>query len=145
MEPLRLGILGAARITDLAIIKPVEDHRHPTGRRGCPGPRSAPPRLPKLHGIGRVHESYLDVINDPEVEAVYNPLANSLHARWNKAAIAAGKHVFTEKPSASNATEAEEVAAQVERHRSTVLRGLPLPLAPADREAARHSRQRRAR
>ena len=67
----------------------------------------------EAHGIGRVHESYLDVINDPEVEAVYNPLANSLHAPWNKAAIAAGKHVFTEKPSASNATEAEEVAALV--------------------------------
>jgi predicted dehydrogenase len=45
------------------------------------------------------------------VEAVYNPLANSLHAPWNKAALAAGKHVFTEKPSASNAIEADEVAA----------------------------------
>ena len=113
-----------------------------------PWPPGTPPRAtrsPKPHGIERVHESYLDVINDPEVEAVYNPLANSLHAPWNKAAIAAGKHVFTEKPSASNATEAEEVAAQVARHRSAVLRGLPLPLAPADRAAARHSRQRRAR
>ena len=60
-----------------------------------------------------MHQSYLDVINDPDVEAVYNPLANSLHATWNKAALAAGKHVFTEKPSANNATEAEEVAAQV--------------------------------
>ena len=44
---------------------------------------------------------------------MYNPLANSLHAQWNEAALAAGKHVFTEKPSASNAAEADEVAAQV--------------------------------
>ena len=67
----------------------------------------------EAHGIEKVHQSYLDVINDPDVEAVYNPLANSLHAPWNTAALAAGKHVFTEKPSASNAAEAEEVAAQV--------------------------------
>ncbi len=39
---------------------------------------------------------------------VYNPLANSLHGPWNMAALAAGKHVFTEKPSASNAAEAED-------------------------------------
>ena len=112
MEPLRLGILGAARITDLAIIKPAKV----TGTRLVAVAARDPARataFAEAHGIGRVHESYLDVINDPDVEAVYNPLANSLHAPWNMAALAAGKHVFTEKPSACNATEAEEVAAQV--------------------------------
>ena len=48
------------------------------------------------------------MVADPEVEVVYNPLANGLHGPWNLAAIAAGKHVLTEKPSASNATEARE-------------------------------------
>jgi predicted dehydrogenase len=43
------------------------------------------------------------------VEAVYNPLANGLHAPWNLAAIAAGKHVLSEKPFASNEAEAIEV------------------------------------
>ena len=110
MEPLRLGILGAARITNLAIIKPAAI----TGTRLVAVAARDPARtsaFAEAHGIERVHESYLDVINDPEVEAVYNPLANSLHAPWNKAALAAGKHVFTEKPSASNAAEAEDVAA----------------------------------
>jgi len=112
MEPLRLGILGAARITNLAIVKPAKI----TGTRLVAVAARDPERareFAKLHGIERVHGSYLDVINDPEVEAVYNPLANSLHAQWNEAAIAAGKHVFTEKPSASNAAEAEVVAAQL--------------------------------
>jgi predicted dehydrogenase len=49
------------------------------------------------------------VVADPGVEVVYNPLANGLHGPWNLAAIAAGRHVLTEKPSASNATEAREV------------------------------------
>ena len=112
MEPLRVGILGAARITELALIKPAKI----TGTRLVAVAARDTTRataFAELHGIDRVHASYLDVINDPEVEAIYNPLANSLHAPWNKAALAAGKHVFTEKPSASNATEAQEVAAQV--------------------------------
>jgi len=110
VEPLRLGILGAARITELAVIKPARI----TGTRLVAVAARDPSRAAAFAdtpGIERVHQSYLDVINDPDVEAVYNPLANSLHARWNKAALEAGKHVFTEKPSASNAVEAEGVAA----------------------------------
>ena len=114
VEPLRLGLLGAARITNLAVIKPAQI----TGTRLVAVAARDPARAAAFagtHGIERVHESYLDVINDPDVEAVYNPLANSLHAPWNKAALAAGKHVFTEKPSASNAAEAEDVAALASR------------------------------
>ena len=109
MEPLRLGILGAARITDLAIVKP----SRVTGTRLVAVAAREPARaaaFAEQHGVERAHDSYLDVINDPDVEAVYNPLANSLHGPWNELALAAGKHVFTEKPSASNAAEAAEVA-----------------------------------
>lgn len=60
------------------------------------------------------------MIADPEVEAVYNPLANSLHAPWNRAAILAGKHVLTEKPFASNAVEAAGVR-DLAKDRSLVL------------------------
>ncbi len=112
MDPLRVGILGAARITELALITPARI----TGTRLVAVAARNPHRareFAQLHGIERVHQGYLDVINDPEVEAVYNPLPNSLHAPWNAIALAAGKHVFTEKPSASNAVEAEAIAAQV--------------------------------
>jgi predicted dehydrogenase len=53
-----------------------------------------------------VHQTYAEVIDDPEVEVVYNALVNSLHAKWNSYALNAGKHVLSEKPFASNATEA---------------------------------------
>ena len=61
------------------------------------------------HGIERVLDSYADLVTDPSVDVVYNPLANGLHGPWNLAALAAGKHVLTEKPSASNAEEAAAV------------------------------------
>jgi predicted dehydrogenase len=53
-----------------------------------------------------VHQTYAEVIDDPEVEVVYNALVNSLHAKWNLYASNAGKHVLSEKPFARNATEA---------------------------------------
>jgi predicted dehydrogenase len=50
------------------------------------------------------------VEHDPEVDVVYNPLANALHAPWNLAAIAAGKPVLSEKPFARDESEARKVA-----------------------------------
>ena len=54
--------------------------------------------------------SYSGCGDDPEVDVVYNPLANSLHAPWNLAAVAAGKPVLTEKPFARDQAEARQVA-----------------------------------
>ena len=108
MEPLRIGIIGAARIAELAMIKPA----HLTGTRliaVAARDRGRAEAFADRHGVERVHDSYEQVIADPDVEAVYNPLANSLHATWNIKALQAGKHVFTEKPSASNSDEAAHV------------------------------------
>ena len=98
-------MLGAARISKLSIVDPAAA----TGTRlvaVAARNRGRAEEFARTHGVERVHQSYADVIGDPEVEAVYNPLANSLHAPWNRAAILAGKHVLTEKPFASNAAEA---------------------------------------
>jgi predicted dehydrogenase len=108
VEPLRLGVLGAARISENAIVTPARL----TGARlvaVAARDRRRAEAFATAHGVERVLDSYAEVIADPEVEAVYNPLANGLHAPWNLAAIAAGKHVLSEKPFASNAAEAVEV------------------------------------
>jgi predicted dehydrogenase len=108
MEPLRIGILGAARIAGKAIVEPARL----TGARLVAVAARDSERAQAFaaeHGVERVHAGYDDVINDPDVEVIYNPLANGLHGPWNLKAIAAGKHVLTEKPSASNAAEAAQV------------------------------------
>jgi predicted dehydrogenase len=63
------------------------------------------------HGIPRVHETYAALVEDPELDAVYIPLPNSLHAEWSIRALRAGKHVLCEKPLASNAEAAQRMAA----------------------------------
>lgn len=108
MEPLRIGILGAARIADRAIVAParVTGHRLVAVAARDTGRAEA---FAAEHQVERVHASYQDLLDDPEIEAIYNPLANGLHGPWNLRALAAGKHVLTEKPSASNAAEATQV------------------------------------
>jgi len=75
------------------------------------------------HGVERVAGSYPEVLADPEVEVVYNPLPNALHGPWNFAAIEAGKHVLSEKPFASTAEEAEDVRAAASKAGVTVVEG----------------------
>ncbi|MFD8820741.1 Gfo/Idh/MocA family protein, partial [Streptomyces sp. NPDC059627] len=85
------------------------------------------------HGVERVADSYADLIADPEVEVVYNPLANSLHGPWNLAALQAGKHVLSEKPSTSNAEEAIEVRDAVAKAGTVFMEGFHYLFHPVTR------------
>jgi predicted dehydrogenase len=132
VEPLRIGILGAARISELAIVGPARA----TGDRlvaVAARDRARAEAFASQHGVERVLGSYVDVVNDPEVEVVYNPLANGLHGPWNLAAIAAGTHVLTEKPFASNAEEAREVRDAAVKAGVTVLEGFHYVYHPVTR------------
>ena len=115
-RPLRFGILGAARIAPNALLRPAR--RQPdlavVTAIAARDPRRAH-RMADRYGIPRTHDSYRALIDDPDVDVVYNPLPNSLHAPWTIAALEAGKHVLCEKPLASNAHEAEQIAATARR------------------------------
>jgi predicted dehydrogenase len=111
VDRLRVGTLGAARITPAALIKPARQVPEMTVTAVAARDPARAREFAAKHGIAVVHDSYEALIADPEIDAVYNPLPNSLHAPWTLRAIAAGKHVLCEKPFTSNEAEAQEVAA----------------------------------
>jgi predicted dehydrogenase len=109
-KPIRFGILGAARIAPDALIKAA--HKVPEAEVVAVAARD-PKRAQEFaatNKIPRVLATYEDLVNDPELDAIYNPLPNSLHCEWTIAALRAGKHVLCEKPLASNAAEAERMS-----------------------------------
>ena len=77
--------------------------------------RSRAEAFAREHGIERAHGSYEALLEDPDVDAIYNPLPNSLHVPWSVRALEAGKHVLCEKPLTRRAAEAEEAFAAAER------------------------------
>ena len=108
--PLRVGVLGAARIAPSALIKPAKDNAEVVVAAVAARDGSRARAFAAKHGIARVHESYEALIADPDLDAVYNPLPNGLHGKWTRAALVAGKHVLCEKPFTANAAEAREIA-----------------------------------
>jgi predicted dehydrogenase len=111
MEKLRFGTLGAARITNQALVKPARANPEVEVVAIAARDRRRAEQYAAKRGIPRVLDDYAAVVEDPEIDAVYIPLPNSLHAEWTERALAAGKHVLCEKPFASNAAEGERVAA----------------------------------
>ena len=110
-RPLRFGTLGAAQITPNALIKPAENIPDAEIMAVAAREPKRAKEFARKHRIPRVHRTYEEVINDPDVDVIYNPLPNSHHCEWTIMALRAGKHVLCEKPIASNAAEAEQMAA----------------------------------
>jgi predicted dehydrogenase len=139
-RPLRIGILGAAAIAPAALLQPARAVGGVTVAAVAARDPARARVFAARHGIPRVHEGYAELLEDPEIDAVYVPLPNALHAEWSIRALRAGKPVLCEKPLASNAAEAERMAGAAEET------GLPLveafhwsfhPLAARSREILR--------
>jgi len=109
--PLRIGVLGAARITPMALLRPARDVPEVTIAAVAARDPARARAFAAKRGIARVHDSYEALLADPELDAIYNPLPNSHHAEWSIRALEAGKHVLCEKPLAANAAEARRMAA----------------------------------
>ena len=113
--PLRFGILGAARIAPMALVRPAREGTGVEVVAVAARDERRARAFARRHRIPRTHGSYAALLADPEVDAVYVPLPNSLHAEWTIRALEAGKHVLCEKPLASNAAEAALVIEAAQR------------------------------
>ena len=110
MPPIRIGTLGTSRIATRALLEPAADVPGVTVTAVAARDLDRAQAFALRHGIPAAYGSYEELLADPDIDAVYNPLPNSLHGPWTLKAIAAGKHVLCEKPFASNAGQAALVA-----------------------------------
>jgi len=122
VSSLRIGVLGASRIAEVAIVSPAAALGHRLVAVAARD-RGRAETFAGNYGVERVVDSYAELVADPEVDVVYNPLANAFHAPWNLAAIQAGKAVLTEKPFARNATEAEQVGEAARTNGTVIMEG----------------------
>ncbi|GER86181.1 hypothetical protein KDW_03430 [Dictyobacter vulcani] len=109
IEPVRFGIISSANIGVRAVAPAIRASSN--GKLLAVGSRN-PQHAAELYSFApnvRIYESYEAIIADPEIEAVYIPLPNSLHAEWSIKAMQAGKHVLCEKPLAVTREEGEEM------------------------------------
>ncbi len=108
-DSINWGILGNANIARACIIPAIQSsHNGIVKALGTRKPSQAE-HIAKKHTIQHIYPSYLDVIEDPDIDVIYNPLPNHLHHEWTIRALNHGKHVLCEKPIACNADEAAEM------------------------------------
>lgn len=113
---IRWGVLGAARIATVKVIPAMQQctlaRVAAIASRDLNKARQAAISL----DIPRAYGSYEELLEDPDIDAVYNPLPNHLHLPWTLKAAAAGKHVLCEKPIGMNAAECQQLIAARDRH-----------------------------
>jgi predicted dehydrogenase len=111
MDPVRWGILSVSGHYALRVHGPLsgldEARIVAIASRGKDRAAEAAAQF----GIPKSYGSYAELLADPEIEAIYIPLPNNLHAEWATAALKAGKHVLCEKPFAMDASQAKAMTA----------------------------------
>jgi predicted dehydrogenase len=106
LRKVKWGVIGVAKIATEKVIPAMQRGKvSEIAAIASRDPSKARTAAEKL-GIPRSYGSYEELLADPEIEAIYNPLPNEGHVRWTLKALEAGKHVLCEKPIALNVEEA---------------------------------------
>ncbi|MBZ9811297.1 Gfo/Idh/MocA family protein [Mesorhizobium sp. ESP-6-2] len=120
---LRIGLLGAARVTPMAMVEPVA-RRNDVCLVAVASARPDSARaFAAAHNIPRFYDRYEDLIADADVDLIYNALAPQNHAQFSIVALEAGKHVLCEKPFAMSAAEARLMVAASQAHGRRLIEG----------------------
>lgn len=116
MSKIRWGILSTAKIGTVQVIPAMQQGTYceitAIGSRDLQRAEAAAQKL----GIPKAYGSYEELLADPEIDAIYNPLPNEQHVSWSIRALEAGKHVLCEKPIALTATEAQTLLDAAQQH-----------------------------
>ena len=115
MEKIRWGVISTARIGIKQVIPAFQKSEtcEVTAIASRSGTRAG--EVAKQLGIQKAYGTYEALLEDPDVDAIYNPLPNNLHRKWTIKAMEAGKHVLCEKPVGLTVKEVEEMISARDR------------------------------
>ena len=113
-KQLNWGILGAAKIAR-SLAPAIRESRFARAYAVASRTLAKAETFANEHGFEKGYGSYEALLEDPEVQVIYNPLPNSLHCEWTIKALNAGKHVLCEKPLADNAAQCEQMIAAAKK------------------------------
>ena len=128
-EPLRMGVLGAANIAR-QFISGVQPSTLVSVTAVASRSAEKAEMFARENRVPRFHGSYEALLADPQIDAIYIPLPNSLHAQWSIRACEAGKHVLCEKPLCTSGDEARAMFAAARRNRVHLVEGYPYRAQP---------------
>src|SRR5512136_1386731 len=112
---LQWGLLGTASI-NRALIPPLRASKRNKLLAVASRSLEKAETYARERKITRAYGSYEGLLNDPEIDVIYNPLPNHLHAEWTIRAVEAGKHVLCEKPLALTLDEVDAIQAATQRY-----------------------------
>jgi predicted dehydrogenase len=115
-DKIRWGILSTAKIGREKVIPAIQRSQLGVVTAVASRALARAKLLAGQLGIEKTYGSYLELLSDRNVDAVYIPLPNHLHVRWSMRALSAGKHVLCEKPIGLSVAEAEQLAGAAAAH-----------------------------
>ena len=116
---LRWGLLSTARNTK-ALLDPLRTSKRNQLLAVASRSQDKADEYARKYRVKRAYGSYADLLADPDIDVIYNPLPNHLHAEWTIKAIQAGKHVLCEKPLALSLDEVDAMSAAAENYSKVV-------------------------
>lgn len=116
MSKIRWGVLSTSKFAQNKVIPAMKHCQHAEitaiASRNLEGAQEAAWRL----GIAKAYGSYEELLADPEIDVVYNPMPNHLHVPWSIKALEAGKHVLCEKPIGLSSAEGQQLLDAAKQH-----------------------------
>ena len=134
MAKLRFGVLSTANIGRNQVNPAIQASRNAellaVASRDLDRARDFAARS----SIPRYYDSYQGLLDDPDIEAVYIPLPNSMHREWTIRAAERGKHILCEKPLATSAADCREMQAAADANRVTLMEAFMYRVHPRTRK-----------
>lgn len=115
-KKIRWGILSTAKIGREKIVPALQKCSNGSVDAICSRNQEQAAATSKLLNIGKAYGSYEELLDDPEIDAIYNPLPNNLHVEWTIKAMQAGKHVLCEKPIGVSGAEALKLVEETKKY-----------------------------